>query len=206
MELHVPFFQAFYQLDMLIWQPPMLDFLAKAFISHFVTLFSTTLFFHSLKHNTPEAEYAHRVYSNGVLLVNWVAIFSAYPIIHSDENEMAGKGNYQNYDAHFIPVFSPQHPCSIYHACTAAQQHQYTEVVVFDSAQVFPRFIVELQKTFGSPHSIIASSPASPLLSSSNVNDLLTAMMKYQLTLDEGSPLNTLIDKKIGIFIINFNN
>lgn len=96
-----------------------------------------------------EAEYAERVYSKGALILNWVCVFSAYPTIDGDMKKLMGKGNYQNYDAHFIPVIPPSGKFSqtevVYYPCKPNQKHQYIEVVVFDSQQCLPRYLVELQ-------------------------------------------------------------
>jgi hypothetical protein len=170
----------------------MVDSLEKEFISCYISFqFIYFFFYDQILNNTSEAEYAHRVYSKGALLVNWVAVFSAFPVIYQDIEHLSSKGNYQNYDAHFIPVFSPDHPNTpVYHACKQGQQHQYTELVVFDSSQILPRFIVELQQTLVS----------SPTPSSMNINDLLTVLMKYQLTLSKKDTLYALIDEKLGTF------
>ena len=41
----------------------------------------------------------------GALVLCCVSLFSAYPVIsRSDMNKLQGKGNYQNYDAHIVPV------------------------------------------------------------------------------------------------------
>jgi len=96
--------------------------------------------------STAEAEYAYRVYSSGSLLLNWVAFYSAFPIIAIDEENLTEKGNFDNYDAHFVPVFSHLHPNTTnYHACEFGEEHQYTEMVVFESSQMLPHYIVELQ-------------------------------------------------------------
>jgi len=102
-------------------------------------------------YSTCEAEYAHRVYSKGVLVVNWVSMYSAYPVIHGDMPKLQAKGNYQNYDAHFIPVVSPNvddpYSGSIYYPSRPNQSSHYNEVVVFESMQCLPRYLVELQPT-----------------------------------------------------------
>jgi hypothetical protein len=63
-----------------------------------------------------DAEYADRCYASfdhakkrerdtGALVMCCVSLFSAYPVIsRSDMNKLQGKGNYQNYDAHIVPV------------------------------------------------------------------------------------------------------
>jgi len=123
--------------------------LESIFTTGFVNLATTDNgFFGKGLYNTPEAEYAYRVYSKGALLVNWVAVFSAFPVVAQDEDNLLGTANFQNYDAHFVPVFSPNHPTTNYHACNEGEVHQYTELVVFDSSQVIPRYVVELQKKF----------------------------------------------------------
>jgi len=126
-------------------------------------------------YSSHEAEYAHRCYSsvheNGVLILNWLAIFSALPVIggelpldsttkpevygeiHGDQYQLEGRGNYANYDAHFIPVGNPNNPKGqglIYYPCepkVGHQDHQYTEIVVFEAAACLPRFLIQLQPT-----------------------------------------------------------
>ena len=101
-----------------------------------------------------EAEYAHRVYSKGALILNWVASYSAYPVVHGDMPKLAGKANFQNYDTHFIPV-SPKNPTDPnevnYYPCKPGTAHTYTEVVVFESAACLPRYLVELQPIGAKP-------------------------------------------------------
>lgn len=95
-----------------------------------------------------EAEYAYRVYSKGALLLNWVACYSAYPVIDGDMPKLMGKANYANYDAHVAPVVpefpGDPHPES-YIPGKIGQPPQCSEVVVFESAQCLPRYLVELQ-------------------------------------------------------------
>jgi TPR repeat protein len=121
-----------------------------------------------------EAEYAYRSYAQqhgdkAVLLLNWVSIFEAYPVIHGDMDKLRGRmGGYDQCDAHFIPVRSDQHPnTNIYVPCKTNEAHQYTEVVVFNEAQCLPRYRIKL----------IQSVPKASL-SDMAVND-------YQLALDQ---------------------
>jgi hypothetical protein len=104
-------------------------------------------------YGTPEAEYAYRVYAkkhkeNAALLINWVAFYSAYPVIEGDMEKLEGKSNYSNYDAHFIPV-KPKTPTSkiSYIPCKSFEAHTYCEVVTFDPSSYLPRYIVELSPT-----------------------------------------------------------
>jgi hypothetical protein len=153
----------------------MLAFLAKEFISLFflavfdflnifLFLYYLPLFsFDFPSDTTSEAEYAHKVYSSGALLLNWVAVFSPFPVIAQDEENLIEKGNFQNYDAHFAPVYPSQPGSASYYACPHDQPHKYTELVVFDSSQILPHYIVELQPNLNlhslSPPTSLAASP-----------------------------------------------
>jgi len=113
-----------------------------------------------------EAEYAHRVYSKGALILNWISAFSAYPTVLSDMSVLQGKGNYENYDAHFVPVIpaTGKHSTSVsvYYPCQEDQRHQYIEVVVFDAQQCLPRYLVELQPSLPqAPPSLLLNMPLS---------------------------------------------
>lgn len=101
-----------------------------------------------------EAEYAWRVYSQGVLIMNWVSMFSAFPTIAGDMPKLRGRSNYMNYDAHFVPVAS-KNPCdpreTEYFPCQPNQSAQYHEVVVFQQSQCLPRYLVTLQPSLPKP-------------------------------------------------------
>jgi hypothetical protein len=105
-----------------------------------------------------EAEYAYRVYYKGTLIMNWVASFSALPVIYEDMSFLKGKGNYGNYDAHFVPVV-PKDPLNpnevIYYPCKAGEKARYHELVVFQTIACLPRYLVQLQKT-------LLKSPSTP--------------------------------------------
>ena len=46
---------------------------------------------------TPQAEYVHRVYGKGMLLLTKVSFYSAYPVaMHADMDQLKNKGNYRN--------------------------------------------------------------------------------------------------------------
>ncbi|MCE5319049.1 MAG: hypothetical protein LLG04_17015 [Parachlamydia sp.] len=100
---------------------------------------------------TNEAEYAFRVYGKGeALILTWFSCRSAYPVIDGDMAKLAGKNNYENYDAHFVPVVpkdSTNPNEANYFPCKPNQQHRYIELVVFAEVQCFPRFVVRLQAT-----------------------------------------------------------
>ncbi len=114
-------------------------------------------FFGSGIYGAYEAEYSKRVYSSGALILNWVAVFSAYPVIDGDMNKLKGKGNHQNYDAHFIPVVpsNPHNQNEVnYFPCKPNEPHKYTEVVVFESSSCLPRYLVELQSNLPQPNKL----------------------------------------------------
>ncbi len=103
---------------------------------------------------TESAQYAS-MYSKGALLLSWVSMREPYPVISdkaypqkcSDMQMLEGKGAFQNYDAHFIPVASilPDDPnCMVYYPCVHKQPPAWHEIVVFQKAQALPSFIVEI--------------------------------------------------------------
>lgn len=116
-----------------------------------------TGFFGSGIYFTDSARYAAEVYSDGNILLAWVAMREPYPVVANkpytcDEKpddivKLEGQGAYQNYNAHYIPVISA-HPlrkdCTVYHACTASQIPEFDEFVVFQPAQTLARFWIEL--------------------------------------------------------------
>lgn len=115
---------------------------------------------------TENAEYARRVYSHGTLVMAWLCVFSEFPTIHSDMKGLSGKGNKENYDAHFAPVIprdgNISNTTSIYHACKPNQQHQYFEIVLFESTRCLPRYVFELQPSMPKEPSML------PLLEASS--------------------------------------
>jgi len=99
-----------------------------------------------------EAEYSYRVYGkgpDGVLIFNWVACYSPLPVVHDDMDRLRGKANYENYDAHFIPVV-PQDPDNPYENTywprKPGDNYVYNEIVVFETAACLPRYLVELKQ------------------------------------------------------------
>lgn len=73
---------------------------------------------------------------------------------------MEGRGNFANYDSHFIPVV-PANPANpnetVYLPTKPNQKAVYHELVVFDAQQCLPRFVVTLQAD-------LISSPRAPAL------------------------------------------
>ena len=100
------------RLDFLpIWHGSSLDSLASILKTGFANLATTDLGYYGKGiYGTTSAEYAKRVYSggynaDGILLLNWIGINSALMVAGMGDLELLkGRGNYANYDAHFIPV------------------------------------------------------------------------------------------------------
>ena len=90
-----------------------------------------------------EAQYSYEHYAvkqkGQVLLFCWASCFSAYPVIDGDRKGLEGMANYQNYDAHFVPVGKGFQPVA------SLADHNYTEFVVFDQSQCLPSYRVELR-------------------------------------------------------------
>ena len=122
------------------------------------TQFSTTStdigFFGSGIYFTNSAQYA-ALYAKGHLLLSWVSMREPYPVIAdllfpskpTDMKMLEGKGAYQNYNAHYIPVVSvdPNNPkCMIYYPTCVDQIAAWDEIVVFQKSQTLPRFWIEL--------------------------------------------------------------
>lgn len=136
------------------WHGTEPSILESVFKTGFANLATTDAgFFGKGIYTTDAAAYAHRVYATqndarlGALLMTWVSSYSAFPVVEGDAATIATKGNYSNYDAHFVPVRprNPHNPREInYDACAPRQAHQYAEMVVFDAAQCLPRYIVHL--------------------------------------------------------------
>ena len=153
-----------------LWHATQEKFLASIFKTGFVGLAKTDAgFFGKGIYGAREAQYAYKVYGKEALLLNWVAFYSAYPVIYEDMHKFTFKadaqtlatGKYRNYDAHFVPVVpkDPARPDEVnYYPCKANQTNVYTEVVVFESAASLPRYLVKLQKT-------LLPSPSMQLLS-----------------------------------------
>lgn len=103
---------------------------------------------------TDSAKYA-AMYCRDHILLAFVSMCEPYPVINEvphpqkgkDMKKLEGKGAYQTYNAHFIPVASinPSSPhCMEYHPCIIGEKPAWDEFVVFQKSQTLPRFWVEL--------------------------------------------------------------
>lgn len=133
-----------------------------------------------------EAEYSYRVYSKGAFLLNWFAWYSAYPVIAGDMDHLMSSANYGNYDAHIAPVvpeFSDEPNPESYVPCKPGELPHYTEVVVFESSQCLPRYLVELQASLVKAPSLSFASAGSKLIpSTGNSQSLLYAFLSSKVT------------------------
>ena len=114
-------------------------------------------FFGSGIYFTNSARYAADIYSDGHLLLAWVAMREPFPVVSdkavlpphepSDMKALKGKGAYKNYNAHYIPVISidpSNKDCAIYYPCAEGQTPMCDEYAVFQPSQTLARFWVEL--------------------------------------------------------------
>eukprot|EP00727_Mastigamoeba_balamuthi_P013684 m51a1_g8939 hypothetical protein (760) ;mRNA; f:935589-941782 len=131
-----------------MWHGTRAEALESVFRAGFASLATTDEgFFGKGVYSAYEARYASEVYSRGALLVNWVSLFSAYPVVDGDMPRLTGKGSYANYDAHFIPVrpASAEAGEQNYVACSELSQAVFHELVTFEASQNLPRYLVTLQ-------------------------------------------------------------
>ena len=147
-----------------VWHGTSSDVVASILETGFANLATTDSgFFGKGVYGTPDAEYAYRVYARGgTLLLNWFSFFSPFPVLDDgtssvkdgfllkgDMQKLFAKGNYSNFDAHvaFVVPADPSNPNeAVYYPIRPGQAHRYTEVVVFESSQSLPRYVVQLRK------------------------------------------------------------
>eukprot|EP00727_Mastigamoeba_balamuthi_P002434 m51a1_g12188 hypothetical protein (1248) ;mRNA; f:11695-17986 len=111
---------------------------------------------------TTEAIYAHDAYaadSGGVLLLCWVSFFSAYPVVAGDMAKLTGKAHWANHDTHFVPVV-PEGPGDVrkqkvFFPCADVAQAVYHEMVVFEAAQMLPRYVVRFETLPREPERLV---------------------------------------------------
>jgi Cadherin-like/Poly(ADP-ribose) polymerase catalytic domain len=151
-----------------------------------------------------EAEYACNVYNRGALFLSFVCFNSAYPVIDGDTSRLFGRARYQNYDAHFIPVkpADPNNPSEIdYYPCGPQDAARYHELVVFESAQCLPRYLIELQPSLPrSMQSPVASNPSKARDYGSRlqaVPSMLTAFSRQRNTTTVGSRHRETVSERV---------
>ncbi len=144
------------RLDFLpIWHGSRLNLLESILKTGFANLATTDLGYYGKGiYGTTNAEYAKRVYSegynsDGILLLNWIGVNSALMVAGMGDLELLkGRGNYANYDAHFIPVVPRNHYMhklgkeDVYFPLQLKSDRPvYDEVVVF-GRQILARYVV----------------------------------------------------------------
>lgn len=111
---------------------------------------------------TNSAQYASMYNADkvgGTLILAWVSMREPYPVVSNtpspnigaDMSKLQGRGAYQNYNAHYIPVTSadPRDPDNmVYYPCHVSEQPSWDEYVVFNPAQTLPQFQIELGVDF----------------------------------------------------------
>jgi WD40 repeat protein len=110
-----------------------------------------------------------------LLLLNWTAFYSEYPVIEApygkgivgEKDLLKGRSNYQNYDVHFV-------------LHVLKNQASKDELVVFDSAQILPRYIIELKPTGQEGH--VSPSFIDELLSAPAVTDTASAVLEQDVS------------------------
>ncbi len=116
---------------------------------------------------SPQAGYVCRTYKPEVLLLCKVCFYSAYPVaMTSDIKTLYNRHNHENYSAHFIPVKKRKLPKEVYASLeprqdyrsipsdpdkkrnypTDGEEAEADELVVFDTAQAMPLYLVNLQE------------------------------------------------------------
>jgi len=164
-------------------------------------------FFGSGIYFTNSSHYAS-MYHSGTLFLAWVSMREPYPIVNdvpipkkgADMLKLQGKGAYQNYNAHYIPVTSTD-PSSadnmIYHPCHATEQPAWDEYVVFEKTQTLPRFIVEL----GVDLPVAPSSPSTATVGS--LTEKLMALLDDPEIQSDSAMFAILNEKSEALFSFN---
>jgi len=115
--------------------------------------------------NSPQEE------EKQVLLMCWVVLGNIYPVVKDDISKLRGRAKFRNYDCHYVPVV-PTSPINLhesrYEPCEEGQIQFFSQYVIFNEAQLLPRFILHLEQKPGFPlgppmYLSSSSSAASPI-------------------------------------------
>lgn len=85
---------------------------------------------------------------NPVLLLCWAVLGSVYPVMKGNAAKLKGKSKFKNHDCHLIPLVpdhSTQNPGLKYVPCDEGQIPYFNQFVLFNEAQLFPRFMISLE-------------------------------------------------------------
>lgn len=91
---------------------------------------------------TLEAPYAFTPEKEELLILNWIAVYSPYPVVDGDEAKLMDK-SHANYDAHFAPLISSRPKVQL---CKPNQSPTHHKLIVFESSACLPQFVVKLQR------------------------------------------------------------
>jgi len=96
-------------------------------------------------YGTPQAEYAARVYGQGVCILCFAFVGNVFPVMQEDMASLLGAPNYVNCDTHYAPVFpkNKNNPNEkIYIAINEKEKPVYDEFVIFNRPHIIPRYVV----------------------------------------------------------------
>lgn len=127
-----------------------------------------------------------------VLIMCWVVLGNIYPVVKDDISKLRGRAKYKNYDCHYVPVV-PTSPINLhessYEPCDEGQIQFFSQYVIFNEAQLLPRFILHLEQKPGfSPAYSSSPIPVSPLMNRPTKRDVMT--WSYQEVIDWMNTLN----------------
>ncbi|MBI3211613.1 MAG: hypothetical protein HYZ47_02875 [Simkania negevensis] len=153
---------------------------------------------------TNSAKYAAEIYSNGHLILAWVIMREPFPVVAdrpspskpTDMVLLEGRGAYQNYNAHYIPVVSvdpTNTKCAVYYPCTDTQTPAWDELVIFQKTQALPRFWIEL--TVDLPKTPSAKPPSSPTLTIAAVLDKIAELLDNE-SVQQDTTLSQLLETR----------
>ena len=106
-----------------------------------------------------EAAHAYKLYSKGALTLNWMASYSAYPVIYGDLEKLTTTDKYKNYDSHFVPLCAEEAKGTLevnYLPTKPQQTADCHAMLVVNNEQCLPRYLVHLQATLlKSPNQVL---------------------------------------------------
>jgi hypothetical protein len=117
---------------------------------------------------TSSAEYAAKyTNSNGCLIMCYVVSLNPFPVITDDappgtsssDFSFYGRGNYSNYQCHYIPVApgNDDTSCAFCPPPNGVQDARYDELAVFQQADILPQVVVHLKPQFTSSTSVASA-------------------------------------------------
>ena len=84
----------------------------------------------------------------------WFSTLNAFPVIDGDISKfrvedaetgrMVTTGNFKNFDSHFVPVKPIVEGSTNFIPCKQGEKAKYHELVVFETSQCLPRYLVDL--------------------------------------------------------------